>query len=392
MANLVQNPYPIITDSNGDPLEDGYVFIGEPGLSPITNPLQAYWDADLTVPAVNIRTKGGYFSNGSLPGRIYTATNYSILVQDRNKVTVYTQLDSVDYINSASGSNISSVETIADLRGILPVESNVQVSVGGSATEGDGLMGPLYYWNASSSATDNGVSIIEPTASVGNGRWLWINTNAPMESVNISASGTLTLNFINRIFLVDTALAITLVVPDGDFQGQDIQVANVGSSTLQITGTGIPANTFVVEQVLLTWVGTEWSITYKTVDIYTDNIYERTPGEGVSIQAEGSVQLKTKIIAIGDWDMNATASVNITHNLSTHTAVREVTAMIRQDTDSIYMPLSRIQTSSGVSDGAITAISSTIIQLSRVAGGTFQSTSYESTSFNRGWIKVLYEV
>jgi len=36
MANLVQNPYPIFTDSNGDPLEDGYIFIGEPGLSPIT--------------------------------------------------------------------------------------------------------------------------------------------------------------------------------------------------------------------------------------------------------------------------------------------------------------------------------------------------------------------
>lgn len=276
MANLVIPPYEVFTDANGDALEDGYIFIGEPGLSPITNPLQAYWDADLSIPANDIRTKGGYAANSGTPARLYTATNYSIVVQDKNQRTIYTQLDSVDYINSASGSLIALVDTIADLRGLALANPNDQASVGGSVTVGDGLMGPLYYWNATSSAVDNGVSIIKPTSTSGNGRWLWINTNAPMEVVNIDSSVTLDLAFLNRIFLVDTALDLVLAVPDGDFQGQDIQIANKGVSTLEITGTGIPVNTFIDESGLLTWIGTEWGI-----------IYRATAGASISESVKG---------------------------------------------------------------------------------------------------------
>ena len=69
MATLIENGYPIFTDSNGDPLESGYIFIGVAGLNPISNPLQAYWDADLTIPATNIRTSEGYpVYNGSPVG------------------------------------------------------------------------------------------------------------------------------------------------------------------------------------------------------------------------------------------------------------------------------------------------------------------------------------
>lgn len=263
MANLVIPPYEVFTDANGDPLEDGFIFIGEPGLSPITNPLQAFFDADLTIPASNIRTKGGYPANSGSPARLYTATNYSIVVQDKNQNTLYTQLDSVDYINSASGSLIALVDTIADLRGLALANPDDQASVGGSVTVGDGLMGPLYYWNAASSLVDNGVSIIKPTSTSGNGRWLWINTNAPMEDVAITVTGTLTLAFKNRLFLVNNPLAAVLAVPDGDFQGQRIEIANRAVSTVQITGSGIPANSFITESALLTWVGTVWSVSYK---------------------------------------------------------------------------------------------------------------------------------
>lgn len=263
MANLVIPPYEVYTDANGDALEDGFIFIGEPGLSPITNPLQAYWDSELSIPANDIRTKGGYPANSGTPGRLYTATNYSIVVQDKNKRTLYTQLDSVDYVNSPSGSLIAKVDTIADLRGLALANPDDQASVGGSVTVGDGLMGPLYYWDDTSSAVDNGVSIIKPTSTVGNGRWLWINTNAPMEVVNITVTGTLTLAFKNRIFLVNNPLAAVLAVPDGDFQGQAIEIANRGSSTIEVTGTGISANTFITESGLLTWLGTQWDAIYR---------------------------------------------------------------------------------------------------------------------------------
>jgi hypothetical protein len=49
-----------------------------------------YWDEALTQPAVQpIRTAGGYPVNAGTPARLYTASSYSILVQDRNGITVY---------------------------------------------------------------------------------------------------------------------------------------------------------------------------------------------------------------------------------------------------------------------------------------------------------------
>jgi len=93
MAELVQSPYPIFTDIDGNPLEDGYITIGIVGADPATSPLQAYWDEALTVPANNIRTKGGYPSNSGVPGRLYTATKFSIVVKNKRNVIVYTRED-----------------------------------------------------------------------------------------------------------------------------------------------------------------------------------------------------------------------------------------------------------------------------------------------------------
>lgn len=418
MANLVDNPYPIFTDTNGDPLEDGYIFIGEPGLNPISNPLQAYWDAALTVPAVNIRTKGGYPSNVGTPGRLYTATNYSIIVRDKRGVTQYTQLDSVDYFNSASGSAISSVDTIAELRGIVPAEPYVQVSLAGSAAVGDGLMGPLYYWNPDSSAVDNGVSIIKPTAVTGNGRWLWINTNAPIEVVDIDASGTLTLAFKNRIFLVDTALDITLAVPDGDFQGQLIQIANRGPGTLDITGSGITGDSSISESASLTWLGTQWGVTYRgtlkisgdlsvsgevtvgtnlivgtdldvTGETHTTTITDGGTGNGVSIQEANGTQVLTKIIPIGPWDMNATSSVLIDYDLD-YSKVRGHYVQIQNDAESA---LYNISSASQLVYPGVSGESSigNRVNISRTAGSFFAlSTNFDSSSINRGWITITY--
>lgn len=396
MSNLVENPLPIFTDINGDPLEDGFIFIGIPGLSPITNPLQAFWDSDLSVPATNIRTKGGYAANSGTPARLYTATNYSIVVQDKNQRTLYTNLDSVDYANSASGNLMSSVENIAALRLIADAEPNDQVSVGGSVTIGDGLMGPLYYWDNNSAGTDNGVSIIKPTATPGNGRWLWINTNAPMEVVNISSSTTLVLAFKNRIFLVDTALPVTSAVPDGDFQGQAINIANRGVDTLTVTGTGIPAGTNVIDSILLTWLGTVWGILFmgdlSTVTLNTDTVSEFTVGEGVSVQAKSGEQLKTKIVDIGDWNMDTVANITVAHGIADYTKIRDVSVMIRNDSVTLQWKLDAGLDVSGVQSGNIGVNNAGEIALYRQTGSTFDNTSFDSTSFNRGWITILYEV
>jgi hypothetical protein len=100
-AQSIEQPYPIFTDADGDPLENGYIWIGVKNLYPITNPVAVYWDAALTQPAVQpIRTSGGYPVNAGTPARLYTASSYSILAQDRNGIAVYSAQSDTALISS----------------------------------------------------------------------------------------------------------------------------------------------------------------------------------------------------------------------------------------------------------------------------------------------------
>jgi len=106
---------------------------------------------------------------------------------------------------------------------------------------------------------------------------------------------------------------------------------------------------------------------------------EFDPDTGSSLE----VTLKTKIIEIGDWDMDADATSNVAHNITDFKKIRNVEVWIRIDSDVSASPLDR--------EGKVTAIDSTNIQLARDASGVFDSVNYDSTSFNRGWITIRYE-
>lgn len=89
-ALSIQPTYPIFTDIDGQPLEDGFVWIGQTNLDPQVNPINVFWDAALTIPAGQpIRTLGGYPSNSGTPARLYVNSDYSIRVQNRNGSMVY---------------------------------------------------------------------------------------------------------------------------------------------------------------------------------------------------------------------------------------------------------------------------------------------------------------
>lgn len=89
----VNPPYPVFADIDGQPLEAGYIWIGAANLDPQTNPINVYWDAELTISAPQpIRTLGGYPSRNGTPARFYVGANYSIRVMNRNGSTIYSAL------------------------------------------------------------------------------------------------------------------------------------------------------------------------------------------------------------------------------------------------------------------------------------------------------------
>jgi|688.fasta_scaffold11059_18 hypothetical protein len=89
-ALSVEPPFPAFADADGQPLDDGYIFIGTVNLNPITNPIVAFFDSALTITAVQpIRTSGGYPVYQGTPANIFVNSDYSIQVQNKNGSVVY---------------------------------------------------------------------------------------------------------------------------------------------------------------------------------------------------------------------------------------------------------------------------------------------------------------
>lgn len=102
MSNAVTNPFPLFYGSDGQPLNAGYIYVGTAGSNPEVSPITVYWDAALTITAVQpIRTLNGYPSQSGSPGQpVISASSYSITVRDSAGALVYSNLNYVPIIQT----------------------------------------------------------------------------------------------------------------------------------------------------------------------------------------------------------------------------------------------------------------------------------------------------
>jgi hypothetical protein len=116
-APSVQPPYPAFAAADGQPLENGYIWIGTANLNPQVNQIAVYWDSALTIPAAQpIRTLNGYPSYQGTPSRFYVGSDYSIQVLNSKGSVVYTSLSG----NFSSGSSATNA-TGTGVQTIFPV-------------------------------------------------------------------------------------------------------------------------------------------------------------------------------------------------------------------------------------------------------------------------------
>jgi hypothetical protein len=126
-ALSIQPPFPLISDIDGQPLEDGYIWIGVANLPPIGNPIAVYWDAALTIPAaLPVRTRGGYPVNAGTPARLYVGSDYSILVQNKNGSTLYSAPEATE---AYGGGIINASVVVYDPAGLGAVPTTVQAKL-----------------------------------------------------------------------------------------------------------------------------------------------------------------------------------------------------------------------------------------------------------------------
>ena len=160
--------FPIFTDIDGQPLEDGYIWIGVVNLQPIGNPVAVYWDAGLTIPApLPIRTRGGFPVNSGTPANLYVGSDYSIQVQDKNGSVIYTSLSANQRYGDLITTTVSDIPALRAETWILGRPALITLI--NNYVVGDG--GGAFRWDATSTATDNGGTIIKE-AAVAVGRWI----------------------------------------------------------------------------------------------------------------------------------------------------------------------------------------------------------------------------
>lgn len=99
------NPFEFFTDTDGDALDGGFIWIGQPNKDPRQYPATAFYDSALTIPApMPLRTSNGYIVRNGSPSFLYIDGDYSILVQDSKGRQIFYV---ASFVMTGSGSAIS---------------------------------------------------------------------------------------------------------------------------------------------------------------------------------------------------------------------------------------------------------------------------------------------
>jgi hypothetical protein len=85
----LSTPYPVFTDRDGTPLDNGFVYFGVINDNPETAPIQVFFDPALTQPAAQpLRTSNGYIMRNGSPAILYAGGLFSVTLRDKNGALV----------------------------------------------------------------------------------------------------------------------------------------------------------------------------------------------------------------------------------------------------------------------------------------------------------------
>lgn len=276
-AVTISNQFPIFNDGDGNPLENGYVYVGTEGLNPQTNPIAVYWDSALSIPAAQpIRTIGGYLSRNGSPGQLYAdAVNYSILVKNKNGALVLSSLSgtgispdasSVSYTPAGSGAVTTTVQS--KLRESVSVKDFG--AVGGVTDDSTAL----------NNAFSSGASVVRMSGSF----LIGANVTVPSGVDVIADPGTTITSNGAGNFIVSGSNLIENIAFD------------FGSSARRVVGDGV-ANVTVRNCSTTGSTGNGFDLYNGPTDILFENCRAYSNG-GYGIAVLGSVSVKPNRITI----------------------------------------------------------------------------------------------
>ena len=105
--------------------------------------------------------------------------------------------------------------------------------------------------------------------------------------------------------------------------------------------------------------------------------------------------LRRKTVEMGDWNMDSTHFLKVDHGLTysdTWKGTRHSEFTIRDDADTVYYG-SKHSSSLNMTqvDIAVSGITSKKVVMIRRTSSGFDSSDFDSTNYNRGWVTLWYE-
>lgn len=191
------------------------------------------------------------------------------------------------------------------------------------------------------------------------------------------ANGTNAADAVNKAQL-DAVAALVSILGTSGLIPKFTSTTSLGDSKIQELSNAIK---------LLGTIGTpiDLILAYGSIDIQNGGLSVDNGAElagGVRYNASDPY-IKTKIIDLGDWDMDASPTKTIAHGL-TFGNIRSIKATVRNDA------LSALYDIYSQGGGTIFSCDATIVTLTRTNAGIFDNTSFDVTGFNRGWLEITY--
>ena len=205
----IQSPFQQLFDTNGSPLDDGYVYIGTANANPETSPIAIYWDDAGTIPAAQpLRTLNGYIVRSGTPARVYTALeDFSMTVKDRQGRVVFSVLDATSLSNlqsslaSSSGSSLVGFLQAGTGAQLRTVQSKLRdvVSVQDFGAVGDGVVDDTLAFTDARTASSGRYYVPDGTYLVASSPDVWAD--------NFTASGAAYIKIGATTYNISNAFA-----------------------------------------------------------------------------------------------------------------------------------------------------------------------------------------
>ena len=218
---------------------------------------------------------------------------------------------------------------------------------------------------------DNVVYQVSTVGTIGSPAAAFACDFATNDEYNIDTSGS-----------GSSAFSITLSNLEGNSVGKLNIIKKTGDTFVFANGTILPSNGTNGQTGLTTiaFMVVKAGATYNCVPLYNSL-------KGI-IDNSATSLIKRKVVNIGDWNMQSTATVAVAHGITNYKNILNISVIIRDDADSLYSPINAFDT--GIVEGGVGAIGVTNITLGRAGGSFYNSASYNSTSYNRGSLYIEY--